>query len=166
MARHLQALQSGQAAAAVTFEPLAGAIEAAGFRRIFDSRELPGEVLDVLVVRVDVLEQRPDAVDALLRAWYAGLALFNSDLPGAAESLARGTDLTPDAYQAVLAGLAFHSREASASDLSGNPPPLADKASTVADALQSIGLLQRTPRWQDLIDGAPMQRLQAGGKAP
>jgi len=166
VARHLEALQSGQAVAAVSFEPLAGAIEAAGFRRIFDSRELPGEVLDVLVVRVDVLEQRPEAVDALLRAWYDGLDLFESDLPGAAESLARGTDLTPAAYQAVLGGLAFHSREASARELLGNPPLLVEKASIVADALQAIGLLQRTPRWQDLIDGAPMQRLQAGGKAP
>jgi NitT/TauT family transport system substrate-binding protein len=87
-------------------------------------------------------------------------------LRGAAESLARGTDLTPAAYEAVLGGLAFHSREASANELMGNPPPLVEKASTVADALQSIGLLQVTPRWQDLIDGAPMQRLQAGGKAP
>lgn len=166
VARHLEALQSGQVAAAVTFEPLAGAIEAAGFRRIFDSREIPGEVLDVLVVRVEVLEQRPDAVDALLRAWYDGLNLFTSDVPGAAESLARGTELTPGAYQAVLGGLAFHSREASARELSGNPPPLVEKTSTVADALQAIGLLQGAPRWQDLIDGAPVQRLLVGGKAP
>lgn len=166
VARHLEALQSGQAAAAVTYEPLAGAIEAAGFRRIFDSRELPGEVLDVLVVRVDVLERRPEAVDALLRGWYAGLDLFKSDLPGAAESLSPGTDLTPAAYQAVLGGLALHSREASAQELTGNPPPLMEKAAIVADALQSIGLLQRTPRWQELIDGTPMQRLRAAGRAP
>jgi len=166
VARHLEALQSGQATAAVSYEPLAGAIEAAGFRRIFDSRELPREILDVLVVRVEVLEQRPEAVDALLRAWYAGLDLFKRDLPSAAESLARGTDLSPAAYQAVLRGLAFQSPEASARELLGDPPPLVKKASTVADALQSIGLLQVTPRWEELIDGAPMQRLQADGKAP
>lgn len=166
VARHLEALLSGQAAAAVTYEPLAGAIEAAGFRRIFDSRELPGEILDVLVVRTDVLEQRPEAVDALLRAWYAGLDLFTRDLPGAAELLSRGTDLSPAAYQAVLGGLAFQSADACAQELQGDPPPLVEKALIVAGALQSIGLLQRTPRWQELIDGAPMQRLQAGGKAP
>ncbi|MFN7122297.1 MAG: ABC transporter substrate-binding protein [Hydrogenophaga sp.] len=166
VARHLEALQSGQAAAAVSYEPLAGAIEAAGFRRIFDSSELPGEILDVLVVRAEVLEQRPEAVDALLRAWYAGLDLFKRDLPGAAELLARGTDLSPAAYQAVLGGLAFQSRDASARELQGDPPPLVKKASTVSDALQSIGLLLRTPRWQDLIDGAPMERLQAGGTVP
>lgn len=165
VARHLEALQSGQAAAAVSYEPLAGAIEAAGFRRIFDSRQLPGEVLDVLVVRADVLAQRPEAVDALLRGWYAGLDLFKTDLPGAAESLARGTDLTPAAYQAVLGGLAFQSREASAREVIGTPPPLVDKASVVAEALLAIGLLQRTPRWQEMIDGAPMQRLQAGSRS-
>lgn len=166
VARHLEALQSGQAAAAVSFEPLAGAIEAAGYRRIFDSSVIPGEILDLLVVRAEVLKQRPGAVDALLGAWYAGLDLFQRDTPGAAESLALGTDLSPTAYAAVLRGLAFHSREASARELVGNPPPLVDKASIVADTLHEIGLLQRPPRWQDLIDGAPMQRLQADAKAP
>ena len=108
----------------------------------------------------------PEAVDALLRAWYAGLDLFKRDRPGAAELLSRGTDLSPAAYQAVLEGLAFQSPEASARELQGDTPPLVDKASTVAEALQTIGLLQVTPRWRDLIDGAPMQRLQADGKAP
>lgn len=166
VARHLEALQSGQAAAAVTFEPLAGAIEAAGHRRIFDSRQIPGEILDVLVVRAEVLQQRPDAVDALLTAWYAGLAQFQRDTPGAAELLARGTDLSPAAYQAVLGGLAFHSREASVRELQGSPPPLMAQAAVVAEALQTIGLLQRPPRWQDLIDGAPVQRLPPDARAP
>lgn len=166
VARHLEALLSGQAAAAVSYEPLAGAIEAAGFRRLFDSSELPGEILDVLVVRAEVLQQRPESVDALLRAWYAGLELFQRDTPAAAELLARGTDLTPSAYAAVLQGLAFHSREASARELLGNPPRLVETASTVANALREIGLLQHPPRWQDLIDGEPMRRLQAGAKAP
>lgn len=166
VARHLEALQSGQAAAVVSFEPLAGAIEAAGYRRIFDSSEIPGEVLDLLVVRSDVLQQRPGAVDALLGAWYAGLNLFQRDTPAAAESLALGTDLSPTAYAAVLGGLAFHSREASERELVGSPPPLVAKASIVADTLHEIGLLQRPPRWQDLIDGTPMQRLRVEARAP
>jgi NitT/TauT family transport system substrate-binding protein len=73
VAQHLSALQSGEVAAAVSYEPLASAMETAGFRRIFDSRQTPDEILDVLVVRADVLQQRPQAVDALLNAWYAGL---------------------------------------------------------------------------------------------
>ena len=113
VAQHLAALESGQVAAAVSFEPLAGAMAAAGYRRLFDSREIPGEILDVLVVRAEVLQQRPQAVDALLGAWYAGLNVFQLDTPGAAATLALGTDLSPADYEAVLGGLAFFSREAS-----------------------------------------------------
>lgn len=166
VARHLEALQSGQAAAAVSFEPLAGAIEAAGYRRIFDSNEIPGEILDVLVVRAEVLQQRPAAVDALLLGWYAGLHAFQLDRAGAAESLARGTELSPEAYMAVLGGLAFHSREASAHELQGDPPPLVEKARVVAEALLEIGLIQRPPRWDGLIDSAPMRRLAAQAGTP
>ncbi len=166
VAQHLTALDSGRVAAAVSFEPLAGAMAAAGYRRLFDSSEIPGEILDVLVVRADVLQQRPEAVDALLRAWYAGLNVFQLDTPGAAETLALGTDLSPTGYEAVLGGLAFYSREASGRELQGNPPALAIKASNVANALVDIGLIQHPPRWEKLIDAAPMQRLQPSGKSP
>ena len=166
VAQHLTALDAGQVAAAVSFEPLAGSMAAAGYRRLFDSNEMPGEILDVLVVRADVLQQRPEAVDALLRAWYAGLHAFQLDTPGAAETLARGTDLSPAAYAAVLDGLVFYSLDSSARELQGSPPALASKAVNVADALVDIGLIRRPPRWETVIDAAPMQRLQPNGKAP
>ncbi len=166
VAQHLAALESGQVAAAVSFEPLAGAMAAAGYRRLFDSREIPGEILDVLVVRAEVLQQRPQAVDALLGAWYAGLNVFQLDTPGAAATLALGTDLSPADYEAVLGGLAFFSREASGRELLGNPPALVGKAVNVADALVDLGLIRRPPRWETLIDAAPIQRLQTSGKAP
>ena len=166
VAQHLLALQSGTVAAAVSFEPLADSMEVAGFRRIFDSSEIPGEILDVLVVRADVLQQRPESVDALLSAWYQGLHVFQLDTSGAAQSLAQGTDLSPEAYEAVLGGLAFYSRDASAQELSGNPPPLVKQASPVADALIDIGLIRSAPRWEQLIDAAPMNRIRAKRSAP
>ena len=166
VAQHLSALQSGQVAAAVTYEPLASAMETAGYHRIFDSRRIPNEILDVLVVRADVLQQRPEAVDALLSAWYTGLNVFLLDPPGAAKSLALGTDLSPGNYEKVLGGLAFFSREASASELTGSPPALVAKGQVVADVLIAIGLIRAAPRWEDLIDAAPIQRLQANGKTP
>lgn len=166
VAQHLAALQSGEVAAAVTFEPLAGFMAASGYRRIFDSREIPGEILDVLVVRADVLKQRPEAVDALLRAWYAGLHAFQLDTPGAADSLALGTDLSPAAYLGVLAGLEFYSREASERALVGSPPALVHTVVNVADALIEIGLIQRQPPWEALIDGEPMRRLQKNTQGP
>ena len=39
-------------AAAVSYAPMDGPIQAQGYRAIFDSRQLPGEIVDVLVVRV------------------------------------------------------------------------------------------------------------------
>ena len=166
VAQHQAALQAGTVVAAVTYEPLAGSMEVAGYRRIFDSSQIPGEILDVLVVRAEVLQQRPDAVDTLLRAWYAGLNVFQLDTPGASQSLALGTDLSPKAYETVLRGLVFYSREASERELSGNPAPLVAQASNVATALIDIGLIRRPPRWEQLLDASAMKRLRTGGTAP
>lgn len=163
---HLGALQARMVGAAVTYEPLAGAMQEAGYKRIFDSSHIPGEILDVLVVRQSVLQQRPADVQAMLAAWYAGLHVFQLDTRGAAESLAQGTDLTAAGYESVLGGLRFYSREASARELSGQPPALAAQAINVVDALTEAGLLRQPPRWAELVDGAPMRRLQASGQVP
>ena len=101
-----------------------------------------------------------------MRAWYAGLHVFQLDTPGAAQSLALGTDLSPEAYEAVLNGLVFYSREASERELSGSPAPLVAQASPVANVLIDTGLIKSPPRWEQLIDPTGMRRLGAKGSAP
>ncbi len=61
--------------AAVTWKPMAGQIEASGkARRIFDSSQIPGEIIDVLAIRSEVLNRRDQSGDrfakALTGAWY------------------------------------------------------------------------------------------------
>jgi NitT/TauT family transport system substrate-binding protein len=61
--------------AAVTWKPMAGQIEASGkAQRIFDSSQIPGEIIDVLAVRTEVLNRPDQSGDrfarALTGAWY------------------------------------------------------------------------------------------------
>ncbi len=162
---HLQALRNGQVAAAVSYQPLAGPMAAAGFVPVFDSRQIPGQVLDVLAVRHDVLLARPAAVDAMLQAWQRGVALLALDPAGAAESLSVGTDLDPDQYRSVMGGLQFFAPDESLAALSDPASPVLQGGREVARLMVSLGLLRSEPDWRQMIEPAPARRVLTGASA-
>lgn len=164
--QQLPALRSGRFDAVISYEPVAGALRAAGYRAIFDSSQMPGEIVDVLVVRARLIEQRAGQVDALLEAWRQGLAALNKDPGAAAAVLAPGVDLSPDAYLSMLGRLSFYGPEQSLALLSGPTPALARDGDRLADTLMRLKLIRRMPDWQQLIAPEPALRLsQRGGAA-
>ncbi|WP_304852356.1 ABC transporter substrate-binding protein [Hydrogenophaga sp.] len=156
--QHITALESDRVAAAVSYAPVDVALRASGYRPIFDSRQMPGEIVDLLVVRTDVLRERPQAVDALLNAWAAGLESMQKHPSSAAASLAPGADLSPEQYLSVQRGLRFYTPAESLELLQGDPPALAQQGESVAWLLQELNLLSAQPVWAALIDTAPAVR--------
>lgn len=156
--QHLAALKRGQVAVAVSYEPLAGAIRAAGFRDLFDSRRMPGDIVDVLAVRAEVLRVRAADVQALLAGWNRGLQRLRENEAVASELLAPGVGMSPPAYRATLWGLRFHDASASLALLDGAAPQLVRDAQRLDTTLQALGLIRRSPDWGSLIDPAPLAR--------
>lgn len=157
--QHLAALRSGAVDAAVTFEPLAGAMRAEGFKGIFDSRKMPGDIVDVLVVHAGVLAQRPEQAEAVVLAWRRGLQALQHEPQLSAQVLSAGVDLVPADYLTTLQGLKFFSTEENLSLLSGRPRTLGQHAEGLALTLQLMGLLKDSPDWGRLIDDDWAQRL-------
>ncbi|MBF9033697.1 lipid kinase [Rhodobacterales bacterium HKCCE2091] len=91
----------------VTWNPLVSTImEDPEATLLFDSSDIPGEIIDLMVVNTEVLESNPDFGRALVGAWYEAMALMSSDSPegvAAREAMAAasGTDLA--GYDAQLA---------------------------------------------------------------
>lgn len=156
--QHLPALQAGRVAAAVSYEPLAAQMRDAGYATLFDTRQMPGEIVDVLVVSSAALRERPDDVDALLQAWSAGLSAYLADPAAAAAVLAPGTGLTVAQYQLTQAGLHYFTPAESLEQLSGQSAPLQRSGERLAATLQSLGLLRQPVDWGRLIDAAPAAR--------
>ena len=84
--------------AAVTWNPLVSTIlETPGVTRIFDSADIPGEIIDMMVVNTETLAAHPELGKALVGAWYETMALMSADsVEGAAAreamAIASGTD--------------------------------------------------------------------------
>ena len=84
--------------AVVTWNPqLAEIRKQPGMHQVFDSSAIPGEILDLLVVKTDLLRKHPELGKALAGAWYEVLALMAQKEAGKAarEAMAKasGTDL-------------------------------------------------------------------------
>jgi NitT/TauT family transport system substrate-binding protein len=75
--------------AVVTWNPQLSAIKAMpGASLVFDSSQIPGEILDLLVVNTKTLQDNPKLGKALVGAWYETMAVMSRD--DAAGKAARG----------------------------------------------------------------------------
>jgi NitT/TauT family transport system substrate-binding protein len=156
-AQHGSFLAGGRAEAAITFEPMQSWLVARGFPVIFDSRAMPGEIVDVLVARADVLEPRLTEWAKLLAGWERARRDLLAD-GSAADPLTIGVDLTPEEYRATLAGLTLTSLKDNVRLLSGPSPELARVGAGVAETLRQLGLIGRSPDWGALLDARPATR--------
>ena len=93
--------------AVTTWNPLLAEIEATpNVSKVFDSSQIPGEIIDLMVVNSDTLRDNPKLGKALTGAWYEIMATMSADTPAgkaAREAMAKasGTDLA--GYDAQLA---------------------------------------------------------------
>ncbi len=73
----------------VTWNPIVMEIEQApGVDKIFTSADIPGEILDLMAVRTDVLHKNPALGKALVGAWYEVMSLMARRGPEAEAALA------------------------------------------------------------------------------
>lgn len=89
--------------AVVTWNPLVSTIlEDPSATKLFDSSDIPGEIIDLMVVNTEVLEANPDFGKAMVGAWYEvmGLMAAGDEEVLTAMAEASGTDLA--GYKAQL----------------------------------------------------------------
>ena len=87
----------------VTWNPLLSEIAATpGSTAVFDSSNIPGEIIDAMMVNTETLAANPDFGKALVGAWYEVMGLMAAGDTDVLDSLAAasGTDLA--GYQAQL----------------------------------------------------------------
>jgi NitT/TauT family transport system substrate-binding protein len=90
----------------VTWNPLLSTIlEQPNANLVFDSSQIPGEIIDLMVVNTHTLESNPALGKALVGAWYEAMDVMSSDTEAGRDARramaeAAGTDLA--GYEAQL----------------------------------------------------------------
>jgi len=131
--------------AVVTFEPYRSRMINNGAMEIFSSREMPNEIVDVLVTRRDFAEANPDQISALSKAWLKAVTFIETSPLDAAAMIGERLGLTVEDAHASFIGLRLPGiaenldllrHDSSISLIDG-----ADKLSTV---LVRLGLLKKS----------------------
>jgi NitT/TauT family transport system substrate-binding protein len=155
-----EAYLAGRVDALVTYDPVRARLVAAGARELFTSREIPGEIVDVLIVRDELLAARRDDLRRIADAWFAARARFLAAPAEAAERMAPREALSADELLATLAGVRLPDAAENAELLSGRDPALFDSVRRRGDRLVAAGIVDRLPALERLFDpslvaGAP-----------
>lgn len=126
----------------VTWNPLVSEILGSNpdATNLFDSSQIPGEILDLLVVNTDTLQANPDFGKALVGAWYEVMALMAAGDEDALTAMAEasGTDLEGYKAQLDATRMFFDPAEAVAQAQSDTLP---DTMTSVAAFLFDKGIL-------------------------
>ncbi len=80
------------------------ALEREGSHVVFDSADFPGTISDHIVVTPELVEERPEDVQALVDAWYMTLDWMDENPDEALEILSEAAELSPEEYESFAEG--------------------------------------------------------------
>ena len=154
--------------AVTTWNPLLAEIEATpGVTKVFDSSQIPGEIIDLMVVNTETLQDNPALGKALTGAWYEIMATMSATTPAgiaAREHMAKasGTDLAGYESQLAVTKMFYSAKDAVAF---ANSPKLPATMSKVAEFSFSHGLLGEGAKSSDAIGMSFAKGITTGDKA-
>ncbi len=137
---HQAAYSSGKVDAAVTFEPVRTQLLNLGAHEIFTSKEVPGEIVDVLVVHNSLLQQTK-RLKALIDGWFTALDHLKSQPQSAAAIIASRHKITAAEVLGSFEGLQLPDRRENQRLLAGDGP-LFTTVQRLSDSMQENGLLR------------------------
>jgi NitT/TauT family transport system substrate-binding protein len=162
----LVALDDGRVDAAALWEPLLSHAKKPGRTVLFTSAETPGEIIDVLAVRGEILRDRTDAVDDIVRGFHEAVDGFRANPADCAETAARLMSLSvPDATEAL--------GRIESVDLARNrrffdstaPHNVWDAYAISARFMEDHGMLRKPARPPtEVLDAGPLGRVAGGRK--
>ena len=153
--------------AVVTWNPLLAEIEATpGVTKVFDSSQIPGEIIDLMVVNSATLNDNPAFGKALTGAWYEIMATMSANTAAgkaAREHMAKasGTDLAGYEAQLAVTKMFYSAKDAVAF---ANSPKLPATMSKVASFSFSHGLLGEGAQSADAIGMSFAREVVTGDK--
>lgn len=152
---HLQAWQSRQVDALITYEPKATQLMTQGMVRLFDSRQMPISIVDVLAVTPEVLNQaHASALSQLLAAHFKALDALTSNPQDTAYRMANHLGLPASDVLTAFKGLMLPTPAINYRMLAGAAPELLPIAQRVSDTLQRSGVLTQPPDLNGLVDAS------------
>ena len=153
------AFEKGQVDGAVTFDPYRAQFLQAGARTLFDSAQIPGEIVDLLAVRASAIDKEPKAIQALLAGWFDAIDYMNRNPKDAARQMGIRQQTTGEQFLKAQKGLHVPSRDENLRMLGGSPPQLAVSGRRLMALMVDAKLLRTELDIEGLLAPGPLADL-------
>lgn len=151
ISEHERGFKEGLVDAVVTFEPVRSKLLAFGGIEIFNSKQIPGEIVDVLVVRRDYIAEHPDKVAILTKGWFQSLSFLKTKPDEAAAIVGKRLKLTPEQVLASYEGLALGDKTMN-SKMLGSQGSLNRTLHQLGQTMVEIQLLDALPPLEGVLN--------------
>ncbi len=158
VAEHVDAWRERRVDALVSFEPALSQMLALDGRRVFDSRSMPGAIVDVLAVRRPVLETHARGLRQIAATHFEMLGQWQQDPQRLLPVLAEQLGLGPQAVRAAFEGLQLPDLAQNRTWLTGESPLLLDSGGKLVEVMQIGGMLPREPSLDRLASGQALDK--------
>ncbi len=149
---HLLAWKKNEVDAVVTFDPVRTEIINLGGQVLFDSAQIPGRIMDVLIVRTEVLDQHEVALKTLIAGHFAALKYLSENPTDASKRMAGRLSTEADKILPQFKLIKQPNLEENLEWLSGTNPALQKTAHELAHLMFQHHLLQHRITFDNLCD--------------
>ncbi len=142
---HVPAWRHRTVDAVVTFDPARQILLNEGGVELLTSAALPGEIVDVLVARNEVLECCSARIAALIAGQQRALRHLRNHPEDALQRMAPRQGIPPESVAEALKGVELPDEAGNRTLLTGRPAPLEHTAQHLASIMNERGLLRLPP---------------------
>ena len=151
------AFVAGKVDAAVTWEPWLTKAKDTDFGKVLiASNETPGIIVDTLGFRSDFVEANPEAIEAVVKAWYDAVEYAAENPDDANAIMATAMDQTVEEFEATLPTVKFYGAEENKEYFGddGKSGFIREVSEKAADLWLEEKLIEQKPDIDALIDGS------------
>jgi len=148
---HLKSWGDQKLDAIITYDPIANLLEQKGLVRIWDSRDIPGLIVDVLAFRSEAVEKHSSALVEIVAGHFKAQILWQKNLIDTAYLLAKTLQTTSDQIKNIFMGLDLPDARFNRHILT---PPTSELQKTVAEIAQimvNAKLIRQIPSIDNLF---------------
>ncbi len=149
---HERAFQEKSVDAVVTYEPVSTKLKAVGATILFDSSQIPNEIVDVLVVRASFLKENPAIVTEVRQAWFKSVRHLEEQPRESARLMQdRQAVSSPEGVLAMFNGLKLYSFQENQGLLNGGQGSLVASGARLVEIMLAEKLLHRPVQLAPLL---------------
>ncbi|MEB3310665.1 MAG: ABC transporter substrate-binding protein [Snowella sp.] len=143
LTEHERAYQENKVDAVVTFGPARANLLESGAKLLFDSSQLPGEIVDTLVVRTDAIANSSETIQALVDGRFRALDYLEKNPQDAAQRIAPRTKVSPEQILNAFKGMVQPNLAENLKLLNQSDPALVNGMSKLVDVMVENKLLPK-----------------------